>query len=110
LDKYSIRPNAANRFLAKLCVNSMWGKLTERNNRTKTKIITNSRDLYRFLATAGIEVLILIFASDAVVWTSWRFPEEEKIPSLHHTNEVIGAYITTGARIYLYSHLDRLQD
>jgi hypothetical protein len=28
LDKDSIRPNAAKRALAKLCLNSMWGKLT----------------------------------------------------------------------------------
>jgi len=26
-----------------------------------------------------------------------------------HTNEVIGAYITAGARIHLYRFLDRLQ-
>ena len=36
LDKVMIRPNATKRGLAKLCLNSMWGKLTERNNRTKT--------------------------------------------------------------------------
>jgi hypothetical protein len=41
LDKKAIRPNPAKRGLAKLCLNSMWGKLTERNNRTKTKLITD---------------------------------------------------------------------
>ena len=29
---------------------------------------------------------------------------------LPHTNEVIGAYVTAGARIHLYSFLDRLQE
>jgi hypothetical protein len=55
-------------------------------------------------------VLSLIFASECVVWTSWRFAEDEKIPNLRHTNGVIGAYVTAGARIYLYRNLDRLQD
>jgi len=32
------------------------------------------------------------------------------VPSLCHTSEVIGAFVTTGARIHLYSYLDRLQD
>jgi len=31
------------------------------------------------------------------------------VPSLRHTNEVIGAYVTAGARIHLYSFLDKLQ-
>ena len=30
-------------------------------------------------------------------------------PNLRHTNEVIGAYVTAGARIHLYGYLDRLQ-
>ena len=32
------------------------------------------------------------------------------MPSLRHTNEVICAYVTAGARIHLYSYLNRLQD
>jgi hypothetical protein len=43
LDKVSIRPNAEKRALAKLCLNSMLGKLKELSNRTKTKMITSSR-------------------------------------------------------------------
>ena len=110
LDKMCIKKNSAKRGLAKLCLNSLWGKLTERNNRTKTKMITDPQELYRFLVTPGIEVCTLLFASDDVVWLTWRFIEEEKIPSLRHTNEVIGAYVTTAARLKLYSYLDRLQE
>ena len=32
------------------------------------------------------------------------------MPNLRHTNEVIGAYVTVGARIHLYRFLDRLQE
>jgi len=32
------------------------------------------------------------------------------VPSLRHTNEVIGTFVTAGARIHLYSFLDKLQD
>ena len=102
LDREAIRPNAAKRGLAKLCLNSMWGKLMERNDRTKTKI--------RILATPGIEVVSLMFASDVVVWASWSFIEEEEIPNLRHTNEVIGDYVTAAARLHFYSFLDSLQE
>ena len=84
LDKEAIRPNAAKRGVAKLCLNSMWGKLTERNNSTESMMISDPHELYMFLATPGIEVANLMFASDDVV--SWRFMAEEQIPSLRHTN------------------------
>ena len=66
--------------------------------------------MYRLLATPGIEVASLVFASNAVVWASWRFVEEEDIPGLRQTNEVIGAYVTARARLHLYNYLDTLQE
>ena len=56
----------------------------------------------------GIEVTNLAFASDDVVWISWKHSAEEHVPNLRHTNEVIGAYVTAGARMQLYRYLDRL--
>jgi hypothetical protein len=110
LDRNNIRPNAAKRALAKLCLNSMWGKLTESNHRTMTELISDPQELYKFLATPGIEVVNLLFASDNVVWISWKYAAEGKIPNFHHTNEVIGSYVTAGARIHLYAYLDKLQE
>jgi len=86
----------------------MWGKLMERNNRTKSKMVSDPQKLYTFLATPGIEVANLVFASDDVVWASWSFVAEEEIPNFRHTNVIIGAYVTAGARLYLYSYLDSL--
>jgi len=102
--------NAAKRGLAKQCLNSMWGKLTERSNTTQTKLISEPGELYRFLATPGIEVHSMLFANDDVVWISCQHSADELVPSLRHTNEVIGAYVTAGARIHLYSFLNKLQD
>jgi len=110
LDTECIRFNAAKRDLAKLCLNSMWGKLTDRNDRTLNKIITEPKELYGFLATPGIEVVNLAFASDDVVWLSRKRGAEEDVPNLRHTNEVIGAYVTAGARIHLYRYLERLRE
>jgi hypothetical protein len=84
--------------------------LTERYNRTRTKIITDPLELCRLLTTPRIDVGNLVFANDTVVWASWRFAAEEEISNLAHTNEVIGAYVTDGARIHLYGYLDRLQE
>ena len=42
-------------------------KLTERNDKTRTKINIEPHEEYRFLATPGVEVTNLAFASDDVV-------------------------------------------
>jgi len=88
----------------------MWRKLKERNDRTRTNIITEPQKLYRFLATPGVEITNLAFASYDVVWLSWKVSAEVNVPYLPHTNEVIRAYVTAGVRIHLYNFLDRLQE
>jgi len=110
LDRDSIRYNVAKQGLAKQCLNSMWGKLTERSNRTQTKLISEPGELYRFIVTPGIEVQNVLFAGDDVVWISWQHSADERVPSLRHTNKVISAYVIAGARIHPYGFLDRLQD
>ena len=52
----------------------------------------------------------LLFASDHVVWVSWTYAAEVRIPTLPQTNEVIGSFVTAGARIHLYAYLDKLQE
>ena len=91
LDMECIRSSAAKRVLAE----------AERKDRTITNIITEPKELCGFLATPGIEVVNLVFASDDVVWLSWKRGAEEEVPNFRHTNEVIGAYVTAGAGIHL---------
>jgi len=52
----------------------------------------------------------MLFANDDVVWISLRYSADKRVPSLRHTNEVIGAYVTAGARIHLYGFLEKLQE
>jgi hypothetical protein len=73
-------------------------------------MVSDPRELCKFLATPGIEIINLMFASDEFGLASWRFHAEENIPSLRHTNEVMGTYVTTGARMHLYKYLDRLEE
>jgi hypothetical protein len=55
-------------------------------------------------------VCSLLFASDKVVWIAWRCADADSVPKLPHTNDVIGSFVTAGARIHLYGYLDRLVD
>ena len=88
----------------------MWGKLTKRSNRTQTKLISQAAELYTFLVTPGVEMQNMLFANDDVVWIAWQYSADKWVPSIRHTNEVIGAYVTAGARIHFYGFLDKLQE
>jgi hypothetical protein len=71
-------------------------------------MIREPQELYCLLATPGIEVGTLLFCSDDV-WASWSFTEEQA-PSLRHTSDVLGSYITAGASLRPYSYLEMLQE
>jgi hypothetical protein len=89
----------------------MWGKLREKSNRNQTKLISEPCELYKFLSTPGIEVMNLIFASDQVIWISWRIDDDmEQVSRLRHANDVVGSFVTAGERMHLYRYLERLQD
>ena len=100
-EKEAIRYNAAKRGQAKLRLNSTEGTLTNRNDRLMTKVFTVFNELYGFPDKLGIEVMNLVFANNELVSISWKYGLEEHVPSLRHTNEVIGTYVTAGARIHL---------
>jgi len=51
----------------------------------QTKLISEPKDLYTFLATPGIKVTNLAFPSDDVVWILWKHAAEEHVPNLRHT-------------------------
>ena len=53
----AIKPNAANRGLAKLCLNSLWGKLTERQNQTQTR---SARTVQILSYTRGLSCKIVV--------------------------------------------------
>ena len=51
----------------------------------QTKVISEPKDLYTFLAKTGIKVTNLAFATDDVVWILWKHAAEEHVPNLRHT-------------------------
>ena len=81
----------------------------ERNDKYRTKMISDQQELYIFLVKPGIDVATPMVATDYVVWASWRYIAEKEVSNVRHTYEIFGDYITAGARIHLYGYLDRLQ-
>ena len=80
-----------------------------RSDRTQTRVISELKEMYGFLATSCIDVMNLVFAKYDVVWISRKYRADEDAPSLRHTNDFIGAFFTAGARTHQYRYVDRLR-
>ena len=56
LDEDSISYNAGLRSVAKLCLNSLWGKLSQRENMTETEVIRKPERLTELLTSSEVDV------------------------------------------------------
>ena len=107
LDKASISKNSGQRTLAKLKLNSMWGKWAQNQNKTQTTIVDSEKEFFEPLTSPGNEVTNFIFPNNEVVWISWKFSENNAITG-KNVNVAVAAYVTTQARLKLYEYLSKL--
>ncbi|XP_046685819.1 uncharacterized protein LOC124371511 [Homalodisca vitripennis] len=107
LDPVKIEKNEGLRSLAKLMLNSFWGKFGQRENQTKTLITRDPEELFRLCMDSGVIVNTIQEVSEDVVLVSWQHLEEVG-ESLSTVNVVLAAYTTSQARLKLYDHLEAL--
>ncbi|XP_054283566.1 uncharacterized protein LOC129000629 [Macrosteles quadrilineatus] len=107
LEKDKIVKNGGLRSLAKLMLNSFWGKFGQRENQTKATIVRDPKTLFKMLTSPEIDVNRVQIVNDEVVVVSWEYIDEVGEP-LQNVNVVVAAYTTAQARLKLYEHLDAL--
>ncbi|KAJ8953532.1 hypothetical protein NQ317_000050 [Molorchus minor] len=99
--------NPGLRSLAKLMLNSFWGKFAQRENLPQTKIVRSPGELFGLFADPGIYVNALIPIGEETVVVNYEH-REEAYQSLPTVNVMIAAYVTAQARLKLYSYLEKL--
>ncbi|XP_054287996.1 uncharacterized protein LOC129003726 [Macrosteles quadrilineatus] len=107
LEKDKIVKNGGLRSLAKLMLNSFWGKFGQRENQTKATIVRDSKILFQMFSSPEIDINRLQTVNDEVVVVSWEYLDEVGEP-LSNVNVCIAAYTTAQARLKLYDHLEAL--
>lgn len=109
LDYDKILVNPSYRSLAKLCANSLWGKLCQREERIQNTVIREPHDLYQMLISPAITVNDICVVSEAVC-VQWKINHEEDQNVSKDVCVLAGAYTTTSARLMLFNELIQLQD
>ena len=107
LDSNKIKFNPGLRSVAKLCLNSLWGKFGQRENMRKTEIVTDPARLLELLTRYDIEVNGILPVNDDTLYVNWSSSDDACAAS-PLTNVVVAAYTTALARLKLFEYLSIL--
>ena len=103
----NVAKNPGRKQVAKLMLNSFWGKFGERTNKSKVEQVVHPQHLYRILADAANDVQAVRICTDDVLEVRYKQTEDNDMPS-DRTNIFIACFTTCWARLKLYSYLERL--
>ena len=109
LEAEEIKKNEGLRSLAKLLLNSMWGKMGQNPNKSKITYIAEPAEYVHMMSDDRIEITDIIHVNDEQIALRWN--ENTKfVQSLPNTNVILAAFTTTHARLKLYDLLENLQE
>ena len=105
----NVQKNPGRKQVAKLMLNSFWGKFGERSNKSKVEQVISPHQLYKIVTDSAVELQILRICTDDVLEVVYRQHADNDLPS-HRTNIFIAAFTTCWARLKPYSYLDQLKE
>ncbi|XP_054152671.1 uncharacterized protein LOC128951450 [Oppia nitens] len=108
LEFNKMSPNPGLRFIAKLMLNSLWGKLAQRPNQKQTKLC-KTYDAYRsIISDAKIQIKGEIMPNDETILVNYQYIDDN-YSSAGNTNIALASMVTGNARIHLYRELHNIE-
>jgi hypothetical protein len=112
-----LKQNPGLRFISKICLNSLWGKLGQRPTVTHREYIDNEREFYATIINDKIDNLSIallnnaspvgFLADNTLAYITYN--EKENFVKLsYNTNIFIACYTTAHARLRLFDMMHRL--
>jgi hypothetical protein len=83
LDKEKIEKNPALRFIAKIMLNSFWGKLAQRPNLTKTEMVESYDRYWHLACNEDIKITGELMVNDDVTLVTYKYAKDEKATVLN---------------------------
>lgn len=108
LDRDKINDNPGRRSLAKLFLNTLWGRFALREQRMQTVILNEPQKLYELITNPSVEISKIIFPNDETVIVNWRHLDNETKTPNASVSVPIAIYVTAGARLKMYEYLEKL--
>ena len=76
IDIEKLEHNAGLRTIAKLCLNSLWGKFGQRTNMSQTKYVTELADFYEILLDDKLDNLNIQLINDDMFQMTYNFKDQ----------------------------------
>ena len=92
LERDKIKKNPGLRQVAKLCLNSLWGRLGMKENKGKTEYVNTPQRFYELLLSGQHKVSSFDLFNEEVMAVEYK-SEEEFIEVNASTNVIIAAYV-----------------
>ena len=108
LDPTKIDSNPGLRSIAKLMLNSLWGKLAQRPNQPETKIVRDYQELHNLLNDESITILGDDMIENMILM-NYKLSDDSKA-NPRNTSVAIAAFVTSWARLKLYEIMEQLDN
>ena len=107
MDYDNIKENKGLRTLAKMLLNSMWGKFGQWLNKTQVQTFDDPQAFHRFLETSTLDVRHVSVINDDLVEVHYQYQDED-IPVSPNLNIFVACFTTCWACLRLYAALELL--
>ncbi|KAK2848567.1 hypothetical protein Q5P01_008401 [Channa striata] len=109
LDASKIQSNPAKRQVAKLCLNSFWGKFAQKSNMIQTELVSDPAAFFSLMFSGTHKVKYFNFLNENLAMIQYCY-NDVCVPPPNKTDNVFIAAFTTGhTRLKLYSHMEQLE-
>jgi len=102
-----LKENPGLRFIAKICLNSLWGKFGQNPKVKHNEYIDTVSDFYKVILNDKIEQISLSFLNDNMVYASYE-TKDEFLKINYNTNIYIACFTSSWARLRLYDMMEKL--
>ena len=104
-----LKENPGLRFIAKICLNSLWGKFGQNPKLKHKEYIDNEKDFYNVILNDKIESISLSFLNDSIVYACYE-TKDEFLKLSFDTNIYIACFTASHARLRLYNMMEQLDE
>lgn len=104
-----LKPNPGLRFIAKICLNSLWGKFGQNPKVTHREYIDNVSRFYEIVINKKIENLSVAFieGSNELIYVTYD-EKDACLKASYNTNIYVACFTASHARLRLYELMDKL--
>lgn len=109
LNPENIALNPAKRMIAKLMLNSLYGKFGQRANLTSTSFVTSYDEFLKLALDDTIAITGETEISENMLKVTWKRSSEE-LTKANNTNIAVASFVTAYARLVLYDIMAKIEE